>query len=141
MTEAERQGIRAYSVDPETSLRIKSLEMKNKKEQLELDMLPDFLKQSYKEGNLKIDKLNLDVEDMEFVKSQRDKNNEILDIQLENERLKLSINQIELATAMTDGKTQELKDLGFTSDEAYTFARDLAKAVKTPKKFEEKQKQ
>ena len=34
-------------------------------------------------------------------------------------------------------KTQELKDLGFTSDEAYTFARDLAKAVKTPKKFEE----
>ena len=111
MTEAERQGIRAYSVDPETSLRIKSLEMKNKKEQLELDMLPDFLKQSYKEGNLKIDKLNLDVEDMEFVKSQRDKNNEILDIQLENEKLKLSISQIELANAMSEGQTKELQEL------------------------------
>ena len=102
MTEAERQGIRAYSVDPETSLRIKSLEMKNKKEELELDMLPDFLKQSYKEGNLKIDKLNLDVEDMEFVKSQRDKNNEIL---------KLSISQIELANAMSEGQTKELQEL------------------------------
>ena len=85
--------------------------MKNKKEELELDMLPDFLIQSYKEGNLKIDKLNLDVEDMEFVKSQRDKNNEILDIQLENEKLKLSISQIELANAMSEGQTKELQEL------------------------------